>query len=108
MRNTMYTGAREALMNIVKHAGAKNVWVDVRCVDGEVVLAIEDDGIGFDARNRGAGEQYNGGGFGLTNLRERMNHLGGRFEIESAAGKGTRLTLAGPAVQQSHDERTGQ
>jgi PAS domain S-box-containing protein len=105
LRNTMYTGAREALMNIVKHADAKNVWIDVRCVDDEVVLAIEDDGVGFDFHSLGTKEQNNGGGFGLTNLRERMRHLGGEFEIESAIGKGTRLTLTAPTALPSHDER---
>jgi signal transduction histidine kinase len=101
LRNTMYTGAREALLNIVKHARAKNVWIDIRRVDGDIVLAIEDDGVGFELQTAGSGDPKNGGGFGLSNLRERMTHLGGRFEIDSSAGKGTRITFAAPGTTSS-------
>jgi signal transduction histidine kinase len=54
-------------------------------------LAIEDDGKGFDAQQ--------GRGMGLLGMQERVGYLGGRFEVESAPGKGTSLKVTLPLVQ---------
>ncbi len=58
-------------------------------------IEIEDDGVGFDYEKEC---HYEGGcnGFGLFNIRERLNHIYGRFEIESEAGRGTRCILIAP------------
>jgi signal transduction histidine kinase len=93
VRTILYAGARELLVNIVKHAHARQVWIDLRRDGGEVVLAVEDDGVGFGAATRG-----DGSGFGLTNVRERMRHLGGKLEIEANKAGGARVTLSAPAL----------
>jgi signal transduction histidine kinase len=101
LRNMLYTGARELLMNTVKHADARHVWIDLSRRNGEVLLAIEDDGIGFDVIPQYRDNEHPGSGFGLVNLRERLKHLGGRVEIESTKGKGTRVTLTVPVAENS-------
>jgi two-component system, NarL family, sensor histidine kinase DevS len=78
---------REALSNVVRHANASHVWVRLTSDDGEAVLTVEDDGVGFDTRAAGAGN-------GLPNMRGRAAALQGTLRITSRDGKGTRLRLA--------------
>lgn len=82
---------REALTNVVKHARASQVRVEVgvRGEPADLYLEVVDDGVGPPAAS-------DGGGFGLSNLRERARVLGGRFELEPAPGGGTRLRWAVP------------
>jgi signal transduction histidine kinase len=82
--------AREALSNVSRHAEAATCRVSLyRSGDG-AVLEVDDDGRGFDpARAAGAGQ-------GLRNLRERAEALGGRAEIDSTRGQGTRVRVTLP------------
>jgi signal transduction histidine kinase len=80
--------AQEALRNVVKHAGARRVDVDVTREDRRATLRIEDDGAGFDP----AGGP-DGGHFGLRLLRDLAREAGGELEIDSAPGRGTRIKL---------------
>ena len=59
--------------------------------DGLACISVEDGGVGFDPAAAG-------GGFGLLALRERVAGLGGRVEIDSAAGRGTRVVVSVPAA----------
>jgi len=79
---------REALSNIARHAEAANARVSLRAAGSEVILGVEDDGVGFDpARARG----------GIVNMGERAHDLGGSFEIGAAReGNGTVLTWRVP------------
>jgi signal transduction histidine kinase len=80
-----------ALSNVVKHAGAKRCRVTLRpSGDNRITLLVEDDGRGL------ASVQDARGGLGLAGIRERASALHGSFEIESALGKGTRLTITLP------------
>ncbi|TBW39626.1 histidine kinase [Azotobacter chroococcum] len=73
---------QEALTNIERHAGAGTVLVELEpCVKG-VQLRVEDDGIGFDPRTIEQPQE----GIGLRNMRERIEHLGGRFSLSSSSG----------------------
>jgi len=75
----------EALNNALKHAQARNMKIKIHCSMRQVELEIEDDGIGFDpARVRA-------GGLGLNTMRERAEALGGKLEIFSEPGQGTRI-----------------
>jgi signal transduction histidine kinase len=85
----VYRLVQESLTNVVKHAGASRVSVAVRQVDGEIRIAIEDDGSGFDPGAAGEGR-------GLTGMRERIELLGGEIEIASNPGDGTRVTATVP------------
>ena len=82
--------ASEALSNVSRHAEAATCRVSLyRDTDG-AVLEVDDDGRGFDpAAATGAGQ-------GLRNLRERAEGLGGRAEIDSSPGQGTRVRVMIP------------
>ena len=79
--------AQEALTNAVAHAGAHNVWIELRQHDGALALCARDDG-------RGAAEVRAGGG--LRGMRERLESLGGTLQIDSAAGSGFSLRATLP------------
>ena len=80
--------AQEALTNIERHAHASRIAVALTGVDGGVTLAISDDGVGFDTADIAQHPQR---GIGLRNMMERMESVGGRFELTSdAAGTNVR------------------
>jgi two-component system sensor histidine kinase UhpB len=82
----VYRIVQEALSNVVRHAGATRAVVRLRREPEQLVASVEDDGTGFDvARVRSAG------GLGLFGMSERAAYLGGRVEVKSAPGGGTRV-----------------
>jgi two-component system sensor histidine kinase UhpB len=87
----VYHIAREGVMNALKHAGARNVWLTVKREGDSVELVLQDDGAGFDVQAP-APE----GHFGLTMMRERALVGGGSFELKSAEGQGTTITVRFP------------
>jgi signal transduction histidine kinase len=86
---TAYYVVAEAITNVQKHARASSI--RVRIADGAAVLLVEvvDDGVG------GATE---GSSLGLRGLRDRVEAIGGTFEVDSPAGRGTRVAVEIPAV----------
>jgi PAS domain S-box-containing protein len=83
--------AQEALTNVAKHARASQVEVTVSTTDSQVSLIIADDGVGFtDTRSQVRNEH---GGWGIINMIERAEALGGCCEIDSVPGEGTRVTV---------------
>jgi len=82
---------REALLNAYRHAHASNIAVRLEQVDGELVVRIDDDGIGIDpdARLRGAIQ----GHWGLPGMSERARRLGGRLTVAAVHPSGTRVEL---------------
>jgi signal transduction histidine kinase len=95
VRVTLFHAVRELLFNVVKHAHAGIVTVVVECDPGEVRIRVEDDGVGFAADELWSNPRAMDG-FGLFSVRERLESLGGRLEIDSRVGGGTRATLAAP------------
>ena len=89
-----YRIVQEALTNVAKHARATECRVRLECTDTGLFLSIEDNGVGFDERARAQDERR---GLGLIGIRERAAQLGGSAAIDSAPGKGTRLTVELPA-----------
>jgi two-component system, NarL family, sensor histidine kinase DevS len=88
----IYRIVQEALTNVVKHAGARHVWIsitDPEGDDGPVCVAVRDDGQGFESA-RGDG------GFGLVGMRERIALVHGELEVTSAPGEGTRIVARIP------------
>jgi signal transduction histidine kinase len=91
----LYRAVRELLINAAKHSSANVAKVTLLRSGDDICVTVEDDGQGFDA------SVLNGGmekvkGFGIFNIRERLNHIGGQFKIESSKGKGTKITLIAP------------
>jgi PAS domain S-box-containing protein len=82
-----YQSIQELLYNVLKHAKSKEALVSLRRGDHHIEATVQDWGIGFDPSRIGRPSQD--GGFGLFSLRERLELLGGRFEVTSAAHKGT-------------------
>jgi len=85
--------AQEALQNALRHAGAEHIEVRLEDGRGRLRLSVADDGRGFDA----AARSVRGRRLGLTSMEERAAELGGRLEIASAPGSGTRVSLEVPA-----------
>jgi PAS domain S-box-containing protein len=90
---------QEAVTNVVRHAQARHVTVEITIEDAEVRLLVRDDGAGFDVTRVGRGTTL-GGSFGILGMQERVALAGGRFELDSAPGRGTvvraRFPLAAP------------
>jgi len=91
----IYRIFQECLTNISKHAGATEVSILVREDDGFLSLVLEDNGIGFEPAQLSA-RRASGRGLGLAALDERARMLGGRLEIRSQPGSGTRVTCVIP------------
>jgi two-component system sensor histidine kinase UhpB len=87
--------AQEAITNVLRHAGARNLWVRVFTADGRLALSVRDDGKGFDidkARRRAAG----GASLGLVSMEERVALEGGALDLRSSPGQGTVLLATFP------------
>jgi PAS domain S-box-containing protein len=91
----LYQGARELLTNIVKHANAKKVKVDINKCHDQISVIIKDNGIGIQTSHL---DQSRKGrtGFGLFNIKERLEYLGGNLQINSKPDKGTHITMSIP------------
>jgi ligand-binding sensor domain-containing protein/signal transduction histidine kinase len=84
---------REALQNAIRHAAPRHLWVSLRFEPGELHLAIKDNGAGFDSSiDQSERSQH----YGLVGMRERVEQLGGEFDIMSAQGEGTQVRLRIP------------
>jgi signal transduction histidine kinase len=95
----LYRLVRELLINIAKHAQAKNVCVTLSVAENHIQVTVEDDGIGFDTSgiDLQAGKSS---GFGLFNIYERLAQAGGRLDIQSEKNKGTKIVLQLPLTYQ--------
>lgn len=82
---------------MVKHAQTKRVNLSLQEKEEMMMVRVVDDGIGFDPAAPELPRRRIGG-FGLNSIRDRLNLFGGRLEIDSQLGKGTRVTLIVPKV----------
>jgi signal transduction histidine kinase len=87
----VYHIGREGVMNAMKHAKPRDVWIAVQEEDDDIVLSLRDNGLGFDTSAPGPE-----GHFGMAMMRERAQVGGGRFEVESEPGQGTTITVRFP------------
>jgi signal transduction histidine kinase len=85
----IYRVVQEALHNIAKHSQAKAASIQMSREHDEVLLLVEDDGVGFSRLTKNERPK-----FGLEGIRERISMLGGKVKITSAKGKGTRLEIS--------------
>lgn len=97
----LYQLARELLRNVVKHAGASAAEIVLLADAAEVSLMVTDDGVGFDP-GQAAAAHVGGRHFGLLSVRERVEYLGGRVEIDSTPGRGSSVALHVPIPQGFH------
>jgi signal transduction histidine kinase/ligand-binding sensor domain-containing protein len=90
IRHNLFLAVKEALNNIVKHAGAKEVRLGVDVSNGKLRVVVTDDGHGFESPPQDAWAD------GLRNMRQRMAEIGGECSIESRSGAGTTITFDVP------------
>ena len=90
VKQELYRIAQEALHNTVKHAHANKIHLLLSQTANQVILEVNDDGVGFEVADSFPGH------LGLRSMQERVSHLGGELEIESAPGQGTHLHVVVP------------
>lgn len=101
IEEALYRIAQEALHNVVKHAGARQVRVELGRRDGGVRVRVQDDGHGFDPATVADGH------LGLAGMRARAQRLGGLFAVASALGEGTVVEAVIPEPDVSDVARDG-
>jgi signal transduction histidine kinase/ligand-binding sensor domain-containing protein len=92
-RHQLFLLVKESFNNVVRHAEATEVRLELACEDGHLRLTISDNGKGLPDKAAAAGQD------GLVNLRERIGRLGGTLRVESKAGEGTRLDFTVPLAK---------
>lgn len=94
VRHNVYLIVKEALHNVVKHSGATEVLLRIAINDEKLMVAVTDNGRGFNASADAATPRAPGRrGNGLENMRRRADEIGGQLELQSEAGHGTRVQL---------------
>jgi signal transduction histidine kinase len=93
---------QEAVNNTLRHADARNIFIELTFDVEQVRLCIQDDGQGFELQH-----QEDGGGFGLIGMRQRAERIGGQLTIASQSGQGTEVAVVAPtATAQRHEGET--
>lgn len=103
IRAILFRNVRELLINVVKHAGARNVKVCIRRVDEQICISVADDGVGFDpveVEATAAGKAA----FGFFSIRARLEQLGGFMEIDAEPDRGSRISMTAPLKQIEADD----
>lgn len=100
---TVFRIVQEAVNNIKKHSGAENVAINIEFQDEDLKLYIYDDGKGFDSSELKSKNEDINSGFGLISMKERVELLNGKFELTSQPGKGTRLNILIPLVEEGRE-----
>lgn len=88
----VYRIVQEALNNVARHSSAQEAWVTLSDQKAALTLEVRDSGTGFSV----GAEMNRSAGVGLMGMRERAEHLGGSFTIQSAPGKGTTVKVSVP------------
>lgn len=92
VRYALYQAVRELLINVVKHSGAGKAQLSIKTVGDFIVLQVQDNGVGFNYKNVCL-NQDGISRFGLFNVQQRMEHMGGGLTVESTHTSGTTVTL---------------
>lgn len=103
VETALFRIGQEAITNIAKYASASEVHIGLTFDSQHAVLEIADNGAGFNIEELLAHPPENGRGLGLLGMRERAELLGGRFEVASTVGSGTRIRVEVPIVQFAGD-----
>lgn len=91
LESALFRISQEAMNNIAKYAGADQAWISLKDTADHICLTIKDNGIGFDTC--GLEQPKDSKGWGILNMTERVQALGGTLDISSEPGKGTMMTV---------------
>ncbi|MGA3008069.1 MAG: triple tyrosine motif-containing protein, partial [Opitutaceae bacterium] len=89
IRSNLFLTAKEAMNNVLKHSGATEVWLRIGLENDCFRMAIEDNGCGFDLSAVGRAKRN-----GLSNMKSRIEEMGGEFAVQSTLGQGTSVAMA--------------
>ncbi len=89
IEHTLYRIVQELLNNVIRHAQAENVFMQIVCNESELTLMVEDDGKGFDKEKANKG-------MGLININTRLANMGGTFEVDTMPERGTIISVSMP------------
>ena len=92
---TLFRIVQAGLNNVIQHANAKHVTLELTAGGGEYSFILEDDGGGFDPNSARDSWPH-----GIMGMQQRVRALGGKFALESAPGRGTTLRVTVPAASQ--------
>lgn len=96
LKALLFRSTHELVNNVIRHANARSAVIRVRSASTSLRIEVEDDGQGYDqSRVAAVGTT---GGFGLFSIRERLAHLGGRLEVFTRPGRGTRAVIEAPVT----------
>jgi PAS domain S-box-containing protein len=97
----LFSCVRELLFNTVKHAQAADAAVALEWVDGDLRIEVRDDGTGFEPENAQVEvvEEVKSPGSGIATMRRQLGLFGGRMEIQSGPGFGTKIILSVPVAR---------
>lgn len=98
VQDTVLRVCQEAMNNALRHSGADNLWVRLEYTRDEVVFQARDDGAGFGS------ERAKSTGMGIRGMRQRTEHLGGSFAVQTVPGTGTTVSIAIPTRLEKDDE----
>ena len=96
LQGLLFQATRELILNALKHAGKCEITATLTQDKNVLRIVVEDNGSGFHAPLEGRHAFHDAGGFGLFNIRERLEGIGGAIDIHSRPGAGTRITLLAP------------
>jgi signal transduction histidine kinase len=106
LETTCFRLTQEALTNVLRHAHAHQVWVELRQDDKELSLCIRDDGIGFDVRAVRA-RASQGESLGILGMEERVRLVGGQFRLTSVLPHGTEMYARFPLTPRAGAAEAG-
>src|SRR5699024_721309 len=101
VQTTLVQAGKELLFNVIKHAGTPKAHTRLTYPDNCLKLTVEDEGAGFDPDNVKA--DLSKSGFGLFNIKERIDLIGGRTDVDSVPGQGTIVSLIVPLNAEGSD-----
>jgi PAS domain S-box-containing protein len=105
VRNVLFEGTREVLINAIKHSRANKIDVGIDATNSMIIISVRDNGVGFDVSILDQ-TQTTQKSFGLYNLRERLRDVGGRLEIESQHKLGTTVRMIAPILSPTNEKET--
>jgi two-component system sensor histidine kinase UhpB len=103
LSNACFRVVQEAITNVLRHAQARHVWIELRRNDDDIHLSVRDDGVGCNSETVEPARRA-GRSIGLVGMQERVELLGGKFDFRSEPGRGTEIRASIPIASGEENE----